>query len=273
MSEIPEEGGTLPLDQWEEHSYERGQYGPDDRAGVDAVFEHGSMTLAVRPVRYECREGEEEIRGLTTDLDRSRQPVAMLPDVAPLTAFATVAEFRPYSTRESDVVCVARDADDALAAALWLAAGSTDDRDLQQHVRLHRGEGLARSIASVSDDDVVETLFADEPDRCILSGRPTSGHRVELPYRYVPELDGCKRTPRGVPRIPSTIGSLVGVVSHTEWEAHDLEAVEFDAALERLDPGTWTLNEDVLRAVGGANAANFAFERLGAGHSDILHLS
>lgn len=273
MSDIHGESGTLALEEWNEHSYERGQYGPDERAGVDATFERGSMTLAVRPVRYECREGEEEIRGLTTDLDRSREPVAMLPDVAPLTAFATVAEFRPYSTRESDVVCVARDADDALAGALWLAAGSTDDRDLQQHVRLHRGEGLARSVAPVSDDDVVETVFADEPDRCILSGRPTSGHRIELPYRYVPTLEGCRRTPRGVPRIPSTIGSLIGVVSHTEWEANDLDAVEFDAALERLDPGTWTLDEDVLRAVGGANAANFAFERLGADQSDFLSLS
>lgn len=263
MSRSQDEIGTLAIDRWKERRYERGQYGPDDRTGVDAVFERGSMTLAVRPVFYQCLDGHEEIRGLTTDLDRTREPVAMLPDVAPRTAFGTCAEYRPYSSEESAVVCVANDADDALAAAVWLATGSDDDRDLQQHVHLHRGERVGLSLAAMSDDDVLETLFADEPDRCVLSGRPTSGHRVELPYRYFPALDGSKRTPRGVPRVPCTVGSLIGVVSHTAWVDNDLDAVDFGAPLERVDSGTWALDDEVLRAVDGAKAAEFALERLG----------
>lgn len=260
----PDRDGTLALEGWDERRYDRGTYGPDDRAGVEAVFERGSMTLAVRPVRYECRDGHEEVRSLTTDLDRSRDLVTVLPDVPRRTAFATHAEYRPYSASKSAVVCVAHDADDALAAAAWLATGASDDRDLQRNVRLHRGERLGPSQAAVSDDDVLAALFAAEPDRCVLTGRPTTSHRIELPYRYFPALDGSKRTPRGVPRVPSTVHSLVGAVSHTAWEDYDLDTVEFGAPLERVDGGAWTLDSGVLRTVGDANAADFALERLGA---------
>lgn len=255
--------GTLALDGWDEQHYERGTYGPDDRTGVEAVFERDSMTLAVRPVRYACRDGHEEIRGLTTDQEYSRDLVTALPAVRRRTAFATHAEYRPYSAAKSAVACVAHDADDALAAAAWLADGTTDDRDLHQHVRLHRGEQLTRSQAAVSDDDVLAALFADEPDRCVLTGRPTTSHRIELPYRYFAALDGSKRTPQGVVRVPSTVRSLVGAVSHTAWEDNDLDAVAFGTPLERVEAGTWALNDDVLRAVDGANAADFALERLG----------
>lgn len=263
MSQSQDGTRTLALVGWDEQRFERGEYGPDDRAGVDAAFDRGSMSVDVCPVRYECRDGHETFQGITRDLDRTREPVAMLPDVPRTTAFLTRAEYRPYTAVETAVVCVARDADDALATAVWLANGSETDRDLQQNVRLHRGGGVGPSIAAVSDDDVLGALFADEPDRCILTGRPTTSHLLEVPYRYFPILDGSKRTERGVPRVPSTVGSLVGVVSHTAWKDHGLEPVDVRAPLDRVEAGTWVLEDDVVRVLEGADASNFTLERLG----------
>lgn len=264
MAESGEEWSTLSLEGWDRRRYEHGTYGPDGRDGVDAAFERETMSLAVRPVRYECTEGRETLRGLTTDMERTRDLVGMLPDVDVLTAFATIADYRPYSTDESAVLCVARDADDALAAAVWVAHDVTGDRDLQRNVGLHRGDRVGRSLAPVSDDDVLATLFADEPDRCVLSGRPTTSHHIRLPYRYFPVLSGTRRTPDGVPRFPSTVDSLVGAVSHTAWENEGLDEVAFDTPLERVDDSTWALDEAVLDAVADANAADFALDRLGS---------
>lgn len=248
-------------DGWTETTFDRGAYGPDDRDGLVAAFERDAMRASVVPVRYECADGEERLRGLTTDLERSRRErTTFLPDVRPRTAFATQLEYQPYASAESSVVCVAADAGDALAVATWLTDATTH-RDLQRAVQAHRGDPAAAGTG-ISDDDALAALFADEPTRCPFTGSPTSSHEIDLPYRYYPALENARRTPSGRPRFPGTVATLAAAVSHTAWTEHDLGALEFGAPVERAEPGVYELDGAVASAMADADAGAFTLRQL-----------
>lgn len=254
---------TLAVDGWEETAFERGTYGPDDREGLAATLERDSMRLHVVPVRYECTEGREELRGLTRDLDlQKRDGAAFVTYVPRTTAFCTFVEYTPVSTPAQTVACIARDADDALAVAAWFARAVETDRELDRALKRHRGERVTATDVTVSDDDALAALFRAEPDACAYTGKPSRSHRVTLPYRYFPLLRNSKER-RGVPRVPSTVRALEGAVSHAEWTDRDLETVEFDAPLTREAPGEYRLPSDAVAAVDGMDATNFSLRRLG----------
>lgn len=255
---------SLP-DGWTETRFERGAFGPDDRPGVDAAFERGSAALGVLPVRYECEAREERFEALTADVSLVRhETTATTPDTPSLTAFAVHATYRPVEAEREAFLFVARDADDALAAALRIAAASESDADLQAHVGLHRGDHAAAGGRIVpSDDEALGALFADAADRCAFSGKPTRSHLVELPYRYLPALDGAPETARGVPRLPTTVDSLVAAVSHAEWTERDLDDVAFDAPVERVDAGRYRLDDRVWSLASAMDADRLALVRLG----------
>lgn len=245
-------------DGWEETRYETGTYGPDGTPGLAAAFERDSMSLRVVPARYECEDGTEDIRMLTEDLRIEREGAVPLTAAAdPQTAFATVAEYEGVSQRQTGAVCVSADAGDAIAVALWLAAAADTDRELRRAVTTHQGGGNA----VVTDDDALSALFADAPERCIVTGRPTRSHEVTVPYRYYPLLAGA-RAAGGVPRFPSTVRALVGAVSHTAWEDHALDGVDFGAPIEREAPGDYRLHPAVAELMADAQAADVALERL-----------
>jgi len=258
------EDATLSLPGvWEETGFERGQYGPDDAEGLTVTFEGPDATIEVLPVRYRRADGLETVSALDGDWEGGRSdPAVSLPDVGPLTAFATRLRFTPFDVERDSAVCVAADAGDALAVGLWLGTAAADAGELRRHVNNHAGSGAPSGVA-VADDEVLAAVFADEPTRCVFSAKETRSHRIELPYRYAPLLSAARRTDPGVPRFPSTVGRLEGMVSHAAWEEHDLGDVAFDAQIERTGPGEYHLPEPVAEAVAGTDAESYALRRLG----------
>ncbi|MEF8773253.1 MAG: hypothetical protein V5A23_03140 [Halobacteriales archaeon] len=253
---------ALP-DDFEETRFERDAYGPDERSGFAATFASGSTTLSVIPVRYRRRDGHEEVTGLQGDYHAEGE-TALGGPAGPTTAFALRAEFRPYEVEKAALVWVAAAAGDALAAAVWLARASDDDAALQRHLRAHWGTGPSSPAnPAISDDDALGALFADESDRCVLAGKPTSSHRIDVPYRYAPALSGMVTTDHGVVRFPSTAAGLAGVVSHAAWADHGLDAVDFEPRLERAGPGRYVLDPDLIEALSDAAADRFVLRRIG----------
>ncbi|MFB6136898.1 MAG: hypothetical protein ABEJ42_00970 [Halobacteriaceae archaeon] len=263
VADDPDLDALVLPDGWTEASF-----ATDTAAGhgFAATLERDTASLEVLPVSYERDGHRERLSPLAADDPRSferRGPPAVDGDVPRTEAFALVASCRPATRDRTDVVCVAADAGDALAAAVWLARGSSTDRELERTLRLHRGEQTTATDVAVSDDDALGALFRDDPDRCLFTGTPTRSHHVVLPYRYLPTLEHAKTTRRGVIRVPSTVRALVGAVSHRAWTERDLGAVAFDAPLERDESGVYRLDGDVLSAVAGRDAADFALCRLG----------
>lgn len=255
---------TLP-EGWAEARFERESFGSDAVTGLRVTVEREDATMDVIPVRYRRAGGEETVRALGDDWRASRaDPSVPFSDVAPTTAFATRLTYAPHERVRDEAICVAADAEDALAVAVWLAAASEDADDLRRHVDLHSGSGSPSPNRPVlSDDEVLAAAFADEPNRCVRTGKETRSHLVALPYRYAPLLSGIRRTRGGVVRFPPTVERLVGAVSHTAWEERDLANVDFEASVERVEPGRYRLAPDVVDAVAGADAEAFALRRLG----------
>lgn len=257
---------TLALtDDWSEVRFERGTFGPDDREGLVASVQCEDARADVLPVRYHREDGREHVTALAEDWEgRRADPGVPVHDVAPTTAFATRLTYTPFDTEREEAVCVAAHAGDALAVAAWLARASDDARDLRRHVNNHAGSGSPTG-PSLSDEDVLAAVFDDDPDHCVFTTQSTRSHTIELPFRYAPVLSAVRRTGPGVPRFPSTLRGLAGVVSHAAWDEHALHDVAFDAPVERDGPGEYRLADDVADAVAGTDAESYALRRLGDG--------
>jgi hypothetical protein len=252
-------------DGWEEAGFDRDAFGPEDREGLVATLTREDATVEALPVRYRRQDGVETVTALTEDWEGDRQdPTVPVHDVDPTTAFATRLTYTPFDTVREEVVCVAGDPGDALAVGAWLAGASADARELRRHVNNHAGSGAPTGVP-LSDDDVLAAAFAEDPGRCVFTAKETRSHSVRLPFRYAPLLSAARRTGHGVPRFPSTIGGLEGVVSHAAWDEHDLHDVDFEAPIERVDAGEYRLDEAVVDAVAGTDAEAYALQRLGGG--------
>jgi hypothetical protein len=248
---------------WTEVRFGRDAFGPDERAGIRASFERASALVEVIPVRYRRQDGVETVRSLTeTWTGKRTDPGVPRSDVGELTAFATRLTYTPFDTNRQEIVCVAADADDALAVALWLLIAAEDAEDLHRHVTRHAGQGSPTG-ASPSDDHVLAATYSEAPDRCVYRATGTDDHRIELPYRYAPVLSGARRTGPGVPRFPSTVRGLAGLVSEDAWAEHGLDDLALDAPIERDGPGEYQLAADVADAVAGTDAGSYALVRLG----------
>lgn len=253
---------SLPA-AWTEARFERGTYGPDDRPGLSAAAERDDAAIAVLPVQYSRADGREEVRAVDGDLELGRRdPTAADRDVAERTAFATRVDYRPVESRRADVVCVAADADDALAVAVWLARAGTDDRTLRRALAAHRGGRSGRDVV-VADDEALDARLADGADNCAATGRPTRSHEFVLPYRYFHLLSGSLRSDRGVPRFPSTVHSLAGALSHAVYADHGLDGVDLHAPVEREGPGEYRLDPDVAALAADLEAERLVLRRLG----------
>lgn len=256
--------GLVVGDEWRETNFERGSYGGSEQPGLEATLDGDSMSLRVVPVRYEADGGEERFSSLVDDFDvQWRDPTTYVPDVPRQIAFGVLAEYEPVGGSQRAVYTITDDADDALAAAVWLANGSDDASALHRNIRLHRGDPVSHSQVTVSDDDALTALFAEEPARCIYTGNPTRSHAITLPYRYAPLLDGYRNTDRGLPRVPSTIAFLEGAVSHNAWRDHDLADLDWSTDIQRGDAGEYRLADAIVDAVAGTRADAFCLHRLG----------
>lgn len=252
---------SLP-DGWTETRFERGTFGPDDRPGFAAALADDPTTVEVLPVRYRRRGGRERVRGLARDVELVRRDPTAAGDAGPLTAFATRVAYRPVEAEREAVVCVARDAGDALAVGAWLARAAADGRALRRALAAHAGRSVGRDVV-VADDEALDARLSAAPERCALTGRPTRSHPFDLPYRYFPLLSGTLTSARGVPRFPGTVAALAGVVSHGAWEDRGLHAVDLDAPVERAGPGDYRLDADVAALAADLDATALSLRRLG----------
>ena len=252
--------------EWTEVAFDRGTYGPDDREGIEATFESEGPTIRLLPVRYE-REGlDETIEALTTDVRQTRRRITIDgPDrVSPLTAFAVHVRYRPVSTERELFYAIAADPDDALAIAVWIAARASTDDECHDLVRTHAGTYSSLEGDDVlSDEEVLGATLDDAAQRCLYRGKQTRSHRLELPLRCVPLLEGYPTSRRGMPRVPATVETGLAVVSHEAWEEHDLDGAVLDAPAERIEDGVYRLFDPSATALEAGEASRLAIRGLG----------
>ena len=257
--------------EWTETAFERGTYGPDDRAGIEATFESDGPTIRVLPVRYE-REGlTETIEALTTDLSQTRRRVLIdgSDRVTPRTAFGVHLQYRPVSTDRSLFYVMTADPGDALAVAFWIASTASTADECHDHVRTHAGTYSSLEGDDVlSDEEVLGARLADAPTHCLFRGKQTRSHRLNVPLRCVPLLNEYPTSKRGMPRVPATVQTGIAVVSHDAWEEHDVDDVELDAPIERLEEGAYRLCHPSTTALEAGEASQLAI--LGLGEDDPL---
>lgn len=244
---------SLP-EAWTELSFERGEYGPNDRRGLTATFEaaSGDASLEVTPVRYERRDGRDRFTSHVDGFDHEAGTLAIRgpATVPPRTVFAVRARFSPL-VRDREVVFAApRDPDDALAVALTLARHCPDGRALRTAVEDHGGAGGGG--LTLSDDEALDARLAEDAERCLFRGVPTSSHAVRLPLRHAVATEGYPHTDAGPPRVPTLVVGFDALVSHDAWETRSLSAVDPSAPVERRGPGEYALPDADAFGEGGA---------------------
>lgn len=251
---------ALP-EEWTETAFERGEYAVagERREGLAATLEGEDATTAVVPVAFEhTARGKLLVERLGGDTIVEGSTVPPETVVSRRPAFATELTYERGGAERSTAYTVTEDADDALAAACWLAVAVARGRSPDRAARRHRGTD------GTSDDVRVTGKLRGTADRCLVSGRPTSSHPVELPFRYAPLLAGYPATFRDVPAVPSRVGGLRAVLSHSAWTEHDLEERAFESPLEREGAGQYRLSPSVAAAVRGAPAERVGYRELGA---------
>lgn len=257
------EDGLLALpDPWTETAFERGEYAlaGEQREGLAATFDgpEGTSTGVV-PVAFEhTTRGRLRVERLDGEAMVDRTAVPPETPVDRRVAFATELAYERAGSQRQVAYTVAEDAGDALAAACWLATAVGRGYSPDRAVRRHRGTD------GTSDDDRVAATLRGAADRCLVSGRPTSSHPVALPLRYGPLLSGYPTAFREVPAVPSRVGGLRAVVSHSAWEDLDLDESAFEAPVERAASGEYRLSPAVAAAVRGAPAERVGYRELGA---------
>jgi hypothetical protein len=263
MSATPPPTLSLP-DAWTETGFERGTYGPDDAAGLDARFEHGGgdAHLAVEPVCYRRSEGDEVARGLTSSFEHESFNPDAPGSVPERTVFAVQFGFRTVGRPTEGAFCLCTDADDALAVAVSLAALTDGPKDLRDHVRHHGGEGRGTRVVPSDREVLAGSLAAlgpdPDPERCPFAGVPTGSHRLSIPVRYAVAVEGYPRTDAGMVRLADRCRAFRAAVSHREWTDRDLGAVDFEADLEREGPGEFRLDGPAAAALSGVDPARLA---------------
>lgn len=255
---------SLP-DAWTERTFERGAYGPANRAGIVARFAaaSGDAVLELTPVRYERRDGRDRFSSHVDEFDHEAGTLAIRgpTEIPRRTAFAVRARFSPLARDREVVFAAPWDAEDALAVALTLARNCPDGRALRDAVQAHGGAG--GGVPSLSDEEVLDATLADEADRCLFDGVPTSSHGLRLPLRYAVRTADYPHTDVGVPRIPTLFARFEAVVSHAAWTDHSLSAPDLAAPIERRGPGAYSLPDG--DAVADGTAAHLTLLR----HGDV----
>jgi hypothetical protein len=266
MTDNTEAGRVELPSEWTEVAFDRGTYGRNDREGFEATFESEGPTIRILPVRYE-REGlNETIEALTDDVHQTRRRIGIDgPDrVTPRTAFGVHVSYRPVSTERELFYTVAADPGDALAIAAWIATRASTDDECHDLVRTHAGTYSSLEGDDVlSDEEVLGATLADAPRRCLFRGKQTRSHRLEVPLRCAPLVEGYPTSRRNMPRVPATAETGMAVVSHDAWEEHDLDEAVLDAPAERIEEGVYRLFDPSATAIEAGDAAQLAIRGLG----------
>ncbi|MFW5896450.1 MAG: hypothetical protein ACOCUA_03610, partial [archaeon] len=229
-------------------------------------FESEGPTIRILPVRYERDGLNETIEALTADVSQTRRRITIDgPErVTPRTAFGVHLSYRPVSTERELFYTVAADPGDALAIAAWIATRASTDDECHDLVRTHAGTYSSLQGDDVlSDEEVLGATLADAPGRCLFRGKQTRSHRLEVPLRCAPLLEGYPTSSRGMPRVPATVETGLAVVSHDAWEERELGGMVLDAPAKRVDEGVYRLFDSTATAIEAGDAANLAVRGLG----------
>ncbi|MFT4890472.1 MAG: hypothetical protein ACI9YT_001387 [Halobacteriales archaeon] len=254
--------------EWAEVAFDRGTYGGNDREGFEVAFETEGEgpTVRVLPVRYERNGLDETIEALTADVRQTRRRIGIdgLDRVPSLTAFGVHVTYRPVTTERELFYTIAADPGDALAIACWIASRAATDDECHDLVRTHAGTYSSLEGDDVlSDEEVLGARLADAPTRCLFRGKQTRSHRLDLPLRCAPLLDGYPTSRRGMPRVPATVETGLVAISHDAWEEHELDAAVFDVPTERIDEGAYRLCDPSATAIDAGDASRLAIRGLG----------
>lgn len=245
-SQILEKGYKLTLGSgWMETDYKTGEYGHDNKQGIEANFQANSKDAEIKilPVEYQCDQRQQRVRGLTEDVvtTSTGKEIADLPTTEPITAFAVCIRYRPIASPEVEYYTHTASAGDALAVACWISQFESDPTLIENLINVHNG---AHEYPS-DDKDRLDNAFGGTASRCLFEGKVTQSHEVEIPFRYGPALEGFPETHLGVPCVPEAIDCLVGVVSHSAWEEYNLTENAFKSPVERIGPGEYELDQQV----------------------------
>ena len=240
---------------WTERAFERGEYRGEPGLHATLTTDEEDATLSVLPVRYERVDGRDRIDGLDSDFEHRSGTVGPHgpTDVSPRTAHVLRAQFAT-TARDRDVVyAVTASPDDAFAVACHLARAADDGETVADRVVDHGGSGVGPTGATaLSDDEVADATFADRPERCLFTGKPTSSHGLSVPLRYAVGAGGYPHTDAGVPRVPTLVARFDALVSHGAWTDQSLASFDPTAPVERDGPGEYTLPDADALADGDA---------------------
>ena len=112
-----------------------------------------------------------------------------------------------------------------------------------------------------TDEERVEDVLVENRNRCFYSGKTTWSHLLRLPFRYAPLLEGCPENIEGRPAVPSRVGRLQVVVSHTEWQNRPLSEGALTEPMQRAAGGVYQLPDEVVERADGFPAATTEFTR------------
>ncbi|MDS0243174.1 MULTISPECIES: hypothetical protein [unclassified Haloferax] len=250
-------------DGWTEKSFERGTYGSEDTPGVEAQFTAAENTeLRIDPVEYDVVGRRRRIQGLEADFEsrvhsddvatEARKSGGQIYEPC---LFAVRAYYAPISSPEVSTYTLTTDADDALAAVCWLSH-ATDPMSLGQAIeralQAQAGEDPDHyGIDYPTDEERIENVFVEDPNRCFYSGKTTRSHLLRLPFRYAPLLEGYPENAEALPAVPSRVGGFEVAVSHTEWSDRGLSEGQLEEPIEHVDTGVYQLPHDVAEQADG----------------------
>lgn len=246
---------SLP-DGWTERTFDRGEYGGDLGLVARLASDAGEATLSVLPVAYERRGFRDHIDGLSDDFEHHSGTVAVHGprDVRSRTAHVLDVQFAPNKREREVVYAVTASPDDALAIACYLARAADDAAAMRDRVEDHGGSGVGPTgSTALSDDELADETFGDDPDRCLFTGKRTSSHRLRIPFRYAVATDRFPHTDVGVPRAPTLLAGFDAVVSHDAWTAQSLGSVEPTTRIRRSGPGAYELPDGDAFSEGSAD--------------------
>jgi hypothetical protein len=244
-------------DGWTEESFERGTYGSENTPGVEARFTAAENTeISIDPVEYEVVGRRRRIQGLEADFEsrvhsddvaaEAREADGQIYEPC---LFAVRAYYTPISSPEISTYTLMADADDAVAVACWLSHATYPmslGQAIERALQAQAGEDPDHyGIDYPSDEERVEDVCVENPNRCFYSGKTTRSHLLRLPFRYAPLLKGHPENAEALPAVPSRVGGFEVAVSHTKWSDRGLSEEELEAPMEHIDSGVYQLPRDV----------------------------
>lgn len=246
--------------------------GPEDTPGVKARFTaSGNTEFHTAPVEYEVVGRRRRIQGLEEDFEAREHSDDVAAEansaggrIYEPCLFAVQAYYAPISSPEISTYTLTTDADDAIAAACWLSH-ATDPMSLGQAIERviqvqAGGDPDHYGIDYPTDEDRVDDVFVEDPNRCFYSGKTTRSHLLRLPFRYAPLLKDYPENVEALSAVPPRVDGFQVAVSHSEWQEHSLSEGALTEPMYRVEEGVFQLSDRIASQADGFPAETLGFE-------------